>query len=87
MPRNLRIPLSLSIGEIVETQHVVLVRYGPQVLEETCCESLAVIVLDPDVKGEMSARVQIRPLTVLSDVSAAALNTEVLAPDTVTDRA
>jgi hypothetical protein len=56
-------------------------------LEETCFESLALIALDPDVKGEMSARVQIRPLTVLSDVSAAALGAEVLALDTVTDRA
>ena len=87
MPRSLRIPLSLSIDEAVGTQRVVLVSYGPQVLEETCFESLALIVLDPDVKREMSEGVQIKPLIVLSDVSAVALDTEVLVPDTETDRA
>ena len=66
---------------------MVLMHPGLQVLEETCVESQALIVLDPDVKREMSEGVQIKPLIVLSDVSAAALDTEVLVPDTVTDRA
>ena len=60
---------------------------GLQVLGETCVESQALMVLDSDVKTEVSEEVQIKPLIVLSDVSAAALDTEVLVPDTETDRA
>ena len=87
MPRSFRILLPLSIDEIVGTQHAMLVYPGPQVLEETCVESLALIVLDPDVRREMSSGIQIRPLTVLSDVLAAALAVKASALAIVPDRA
>ena len=87
VPRSLRTPLSLQVYEIAGTQQMMLVYPGLQVLEETCFESRALIVLDPDVKREMSEGVQIKPLIVLPDVSAAALDTEVLVPDSESDRA
>ena len=86
LPWRLRIPLSVSIDEAVETQRVVTVSSGLQALDETCFGSLAPTVLDSGLEKEKPARVQIRPLTVLSGVSAAALSAKVLALDTVTDR-